>query len=182
MNSQLSLLNPESWFEARGIRRVLLHILFWIGWLSRTYYDLVSLYGWRGSLIFLAVYACAQVPMVYFHLYVLVPDLLHRRRYSLYAITTIALVFAYSAINYTMLTLIPHRLLPEGLIGYIALLNPRYDVFEGLFALIVTYSLKYAWQAVSTRNELLQLQKDNLQLELNALKAQINPHFLFNTL
>ncbi len=81
-----------------------------------------------------------------------------------------------------MLKLIPHSLLPVSLEGYIKLLNPRYDVFEGFFTLIITYSLKYAWQAVATKNKLLELQKNNLMLELNALKAQINPHFLFNTL
>lgn len=120
--------------------------------------------------------------MVYFHLYVLAPRLLHRRKYFIYILATISLLFVYSYVNFSMLKLIPHSLLPVSLEGYIKLLNPRYDVFEGFFTLIITYSLKYAWQAVATKNKLLELQKNNLMLELNALKAQINPHFLFNTL
>jgi hypothetical protein len=153
-------INPETWFEVHGIRRVLLHVVFWIAWLSRTYYDLVSLFGMQGSLIFLSVYASAQIPMVYFHLYVLAPQLLHKRRYVLYAISTVSLLFVYSYVNFTMLKSIPNSMLPNGLETYIDSLNSRYDIFEGLFALVVSYSLKYAWQAVSTSNKLLQLQKD----------------------
>src|SRR4030095_3807566 len=122
------------------------------------------------------------MPTVYFHLYVLVPKLLNQRRYVLYVLTTVGLLFAYSAINYSLLKSIPEQFLSPGLKIYIDNLNYTYDIFEGLFALIITYALKYAWQALSTKNRLLQLQKDNLMLELNALKAQIHPHFLFNTL
>jgi sensor histidine kinase YesM len=163
--------------------RVLMHVGFWILWLSRTFYDLVSLYGLgAGEIMFMVVYAATQIPMMYFHLYVLVPKLLNRRRVILYAMATVALVFAYSFCNYTLLTTIPVIVKDSRVSEYIADLNWRYDVFEGFFTLVITYALKYAGQTLSTQNRLLQLQKDNLILELEALKSQINPHFLFNTL
>jgi sensor histidine kinase YesM len=164
-------------------KRVLMHIGFWILWLSRTFYDIISLYGvGLGECLFMLVYAATQIPMMYFHLYVLVPKLLNRRYYVLYGVSTVALVFSYSYVNYTLLTMIPANVSSAGLMDYIGQLNPRYDIFEGFFTLVITYALKYAGQAVSSQNKLLQLQKDNLILELNALKSQINPHFLFNTL
>jgi sensor histidine kinase YesM len=163
--------------------RLLMHVGFWIFWLFRTFYDIVSLYGWGpGELLFMLVYTATQVPMMYFHLYFLVPRLLNRKRYVFYAISTIVLVISYSYVNYSLLTLIPESISSEGLVFYIKSLNPRYDIFEGLFTLVITYSIKYAGQVRSTQTRLLQLQRDNLTLELNALKAQINPHFLFNTL
>ena len=175
--------NISSWLQQPRVKRILMHVGFWIFWLFRTFYDIISLYGLGpGELLFMLVYTSTQVPMMYFHLYFLVPRLLNRKRYILYALSTIALVFAYSYVNYTLLTLIPESISSDGLTFYINSLNARYDIFEGLFTLVITYSIKYAGQVLSTQNRLLQLQKDNLALELNALKAQINPHFLFNTL
>lgn len=167
---------------SEATKRVLMHAAFWIAWTSRTFYDIVSLYNLQGAFVFSAAYLISQMPLVYVHLYVLVPRLLHTRRYVLYGLATTALLFGYSAFNYLLMRSIPPALIPFNLELYIGNLEPTYDIFEGAFALVISYSLKYAWMAITTKNQLLKLEKDNLQLELNALKAQVNPHFLFNTL
>ncbi len=163
--------NPDDFLNPR-VKRLLMHVGFWILWLSRTFYDIISLYGvGLGECLFMLVYTATQVPMMYFHLYVLVPKLLNRKHYVVYAVCTVALVFAYSYVNYKLLTMIPANVSTRGLMDYIGQLNPRYDIFEGFFTLVITYALKYAGQAVSSQNKLLELQKDNLILELNALKS-----------
>jgi two-component system, LytTR family, sensor kinase len=164
------------------LKRILLHALFWTAWMSRTFYDIVSLYSWQGAFIFSFSYIMTQMPFVYVHLYVLVPKLLNRKKYLLYIPCTIALLFAYSYLSYFILNHIPAQWLPAGLAAYINRINPNYDILEGFFAFTITYALKYTWMALSTQNKVLALQKENLQLELKALKAQVNPHFLFNTL
>ncbi|MEJ5994505.1 histidine kinase [Pedobacter sp. Du54] len=51
-----------------------------------------------------------------------------------------------------------------------------------LFALCIPFSIKMTIQAFRSNIQALQLAKDNLQLEFNFLKAQLNPHFLFNAM
>ena len=163
-------------------KRVLMHAAFWVAWSSRTFYDIVSLYNLQGAFVFTGAYLISQLPLVYIHLYLLVPKFLHQRRYVLYGVSTLALLYGYSAFNYLLMRSIPSAWIPFNLELYIGNLEPTYDVFEGAFALVISYSLKYAWMAITTKNQVLKLEKDNLQLELNALKAQVNPHFMFNTL
>jgi len=51
-----------------------------------------------------------------------------------------------------------------------------------LFALCIPFSIKMAVQAFRSNIQAVELARDNLQLEFNFLKAQLNPHFLFNAM
>jgi hypothetical protein len=50
------------------------------------------------------------------------------------------------------------------------------------FNIALPLSIKLGIQALRSQLRAMQLAKENLQLELNFLKSQVNPHFLFNTL
>lgn len=51
-----------------------------------------------------------------------------------------------------------------------------------LFVLSIPFCIKLMLRLFRNELKAAQLAKDNLQLEFNFLKAQINPHFLFNTM
>ena len=53
------------------------------------------------------------------------------------------------------------------------------DIGHTLFIFLMVVFFSFTW---STTNRLKQTQKEKLQAELSYLKAQINPHFLFNSL
>jgi LytS/YehU family sensor histidine kinase len=163
-------------------RRFIMHAMFWIAWLSRTLYDILRIFGTQSALLFSLTYIFTQMPFVYLHLYYLVPNFLNKKKFKSYILLTLITLFTYSYFNYIVLQHLPSVWIPLKMSYYINSLEPLYDVFEGLFAFVITYALKYTWLAISTENKILELQKDNLQLELNVLKAQVNPHFLFNSL
>jgi hypothetical protein len=175
-----------NWFNQhvpdKRMKSIVLHSLFWFVWLSRSLYDVYGPWGIKGGLLYIAVVFATQVPLVYFHLYFLVPRLLIRRFFVLYLLSAAVCVTLYSYCNYLLLNQIPEAWMPDNMQAFISRIKPNYDILEGVIVIILTYALKYTLIAFITQNELLKLQKEKLQLELNALKSQVNPHFLFNTL
>ncbi len=159
----------------------LLHVLFW-AW---SYIDLVhmlqSAFGPSHP-----VYADAtiiklcQMLCVYFVLYFLIPRFLHQKKY-LQFIGLVLLSLVISVLLILTLEDIDNYFRWGGHIKNLPLLALTNFIdntlYTGFFFAVYTISDRYYSER---RNN--QLEKERLENELNFLKAQINPHFLFNAL
>lgn len=124
----------------------------------------------------------------YFHHFYLFPVLYFRHRYLLYAVAVLACYIIVVTIPPVLITGQPMTRPPEMMVnppsgypmppppGLIFRLLPRFEyLFQFLVALIVSALIRIT-------NRLRQAEKERVSAELSYLKAQINPHFLFNTL
>ncbi len=157
--------------------RIFQHLLFWcVSFLILTNIFKVSAEIEKIDLIYTAIFHLPIVLIVYINLNVLFPLLLERGRYFLYAVlvlTTIALGAAFYLFLFNILV----DLVFTGyyFIAYysfwdISLFFVIYILATGLFRLARGYF------------RLQEIEKEKTLSELKALKSQINPHFLFNSL
>ncbi|MGG7664280.1 sensor histidine kinase [Dyadobacter sp. BHUBP1] len=122
-----------------------------------------------------------QAIIVYSNTLVLIPSFLEKRRYILYGLLCFGMLVLLSKLQ---LTLVPAdvKMILKRNIQY-----PRAFQFARIYllfmvVLIISTAWKFAvdrFNALQTQNEMARKQ---LESELQFLKNQINPHFLFNTL
>lgn len=180
------------------------HISFWLFWVifQGFLYSFVAFFNtieyWRRlpasmaeSVIFLATHMFLAYALMYF----VIPKFVIKQRYWLAACWVLLLFFVAALISAILsITVIP--VVREAIMGPVYLSDFRVyrprsiDVYMGLLAglrggitiggIAASIKLMKHWYVKQQRN--LQLEKENIASQLQLLKAQVHPHFLFNTL
>lgn len=140
--------------------------------------DWILIHNWRslitGFVYFLLLYVHAQL-----NRYLLLPLLLNKHRPVLYLLASLVLLAVFTVITYHSVTFWIYK----NCFLYKSLAQKSYTFQAGTLMVtlicIVSISLIFKFYRNSKRLDKAELLNKNAQL--NSLKEQLNPHFLFNT-
>lgn len=123
---------------------------------------------------------------VYCNIYLLIPGFLKKKNYIFYVFWLLVLLTATSAFIQFLFAYPLRKWLniPDNLASFNTSLHSAY-FFSALFYVAVSTFLKLFkdWLSMQDLNfRLMKTEQQKLEAELHALKSQINPHFLFNSL
>ncbi|MEO6915519.1 MAG: sensor histidine kinase [Chitinophagaceae bacterium] len=183
--------------------RPLLHLCFWMFfYLSALYLQSISFSPFRGISVFLTALKQTVTTVIIFYplVYWVWPVLWFRKKYFLFGTAIIILIVVYTTIDFWLeRALLEYcqdcmerikndssgyfELLQRGAVNTIILrLVTLGIVYQMFIFLALPITVKIFMEYLNQRLTTLELQEKNTRLELNFLKAQVNPHFLFNTL
>lgn len=166
------------------LNRILLHILFWVvsivifGYLFKIS-DTIS----RIDIIYSALFLLSIFPGVYINLLLLIPWSLNKKRYTVYFILFSTLIVGITGLNQLTFSHISDILLPD--YYFVAQFNYlETGILVTTFLIGTTFfKLSKSWfKLQELDHQITKIEKENIDNQLKALKAQINPHFLFNSL
>lgn len=150
--------------------RVLYHLAFWgffifLFWQQNPNSTAQEYIAWLKVL-------GVSASVVYANLYLLFPKYFFKKYYLVYSL------LLFLSIGFGALTLIV--ILPFGNATYTI---PIFQHFINLFFIVlITSSFKFFREYSRKQELLIKAENEQLKTELSLLKAQVNPHFLFNTL
>jgi LytS/YehU family sensor histidine kinase len=190
-------------FSDKPRYRIWRHLAFWVVWWL-TQGVLYSVIGYSGkppynlrlldSMFESMAYMLAHISLAYALMYFVIPRFLLKQKYGLTALWVLICFIGAAAISVllsaTIIPKIQHWILGDIENGRAlrlrALIRPHLALMAGLRGgitiggIAASIKLMKHWYVKEQRN--LQLQKENAESQLQLLKAQVHPHFLFNTL
>ncbi len=186
-------------YSYEGKNRIIVHCCFWVTWFIFIWFNAEFYFhpnDYNLELFFyLAIRDIIWVVFVFFFTTRFISKQLNKGRILFSLLLILLLYFSTHTLTYYSLGLM-NRFFPSiAGINYVKYYY-KFSFWEGIFARDTFWHNSY-WYAlyisipivlklfidISTfRLKNLQLEKANIKLELDYLKSQVNPHFLFNTL
>lgn len=167
--------------------RLLTHTLFWVGYVL--VYTGVHANGENGIFSYFQDELQglpAAMLVAYVNLYVLFPYFFRKKRYIVYGVSATLLLFIASVLGRTLI----EKVIEPTFYSDTTEIEPVfiwYLIFKGMLwflspVLLFTLVIKMFKQWFDQEQHNQEIAKEKLAAELNFLKAQVHPHFLFNTL
>ena len=165
------------------LRYKILHVIFWV-WVTISFAHELQGYTSRPFSISLELAVLTMlfaIASVYFTIYFLLPRYFSTGKYFKFACLTLltilvsSVVLAYAENFFTILVVKKH---PPGHF-YARVIGNAFDTTIKTFAFVAIFAVQ---NKIETDAKNKKLEKEQLEAELNFLKAQINPHFLFNSI
>lgn len=164
------------------IKYKLHHLLFWLLVTGTWFFLRVDDYSSPAKAMNVTLIKVADLAlMIYVTNYILIPKLLYKKRYIWFALIFIIMVLASSVWK---MSIIGHYINNPALYDWSADIKKRiYDnVIPHFFLVIAGAAVKLMLDYGKLQQRMAQTAKEKAEAELNFLKSQINPHFLFNSL
>ncbi|MBK8562629.1 MAG: sensor histidine kinase [Saprospiraceae bacterium] len=163
--------------QSLPINSIFFHAAFWvIYWVFASMQDVVFISQFKDTFNLPTV--LGSMGLVYFNYYYWIPKyMIKQRRVVFYTVS----IFSIIVLNSWVVYLIMRLLFPNK--EYYFSWEPAFIFFVDTTVLVAfTTAFKFIQQWHERNNYAVQLEKKNLENELEMLKSQINPHFIFNTL
>jgi sensor histidine kinase YesM len=172
-------LNMKIWRQALSITQ--LQVLIWIATLLLIFISLLPMDGLLKSAILTVVNAASYAIIIYGNILFLYPVFYEKRRFVAYGIS-VAFFLILIGILKGYIGIILYRYVLFIKTPQVDLLGLLSYVFGGvlIYVLSLVFRIALAYFTLKQQTEEILLQKS--QAELNLLKSQVQPHFLFNAL
>lgn len=170
--------------------RVISHFIFWIGLVSLfTLLAILNSGTFHSNIANSLALLPSQIAAAYILNYYQIPKLLLKRRYLLFGVSLLSSIYFFSALGRLSIIYLAEPFVREDFVqeSIQEVLADSAYLFSVYFPTIYVYAfLMLLIKAVKSRfeekHQIEILQKEKMHNELKFLKAQIQPHFLFNTL
>ena len=177
-------MKKKYWELNHPILRIIQHLGFWVlSFFIFLYIFKTGIKPEKIDHVYTLLFQLSLIPAVYLNIELLLPKLGNRKRILFYLFSLIAIIIFFSWINYNFFDEWSAKVFPNYF--FISYFTFREIILFFSVYIIITTLLKLSksWFLVSgLQKELLEKEKQKTEVELKALKAQINPHFFFNTL
>ena len=161
------------------------HLIFW----GLSFYILLTLFAYdkeeieRVDWVYTTLFHLTLLPAVYLNLFWLIPKLLRKNYFFAYLMAVIATIGGSIYFHQFVFDYLADRITP----GYYFISyynNWEIARFTGIYLGVSSLlKLSKSWFRVNeNEKQLAKLRGEKLDAELHALKTQIDPHFLFNSL